>query len=271
MTAPRGSSSALSLQCQCIPEDLEWATIGRRGTHPRVSLSPMPLLGFDIETANIIELAPGEGLEAHGPLNITVAATHISGGEELLWLSVGADGVPQPVLDRDQARQLLAYLARMQSEGHRVVAWNGLSFDMRWLGHAAGDRATAARVAMKLYDPMFQFFKMKGFAIGLAAAARGLGITMTKLMDGALAPQAWRDGKFAEVSEYVKGDARMTVEIALAIERAGGITWITKKGSPSSVRFPRLRTVQECMADPMPDQSWLDDPWPQAKFTSWME
>ena len=51
---------------------------------------PMPLLGFDIETANIITLATGENLDDHGPL---------------------------------------AYLSRMQHEGHSIVAWNGLSFD----------------------------------------------------------------------------------------------------------------------------------------------
>jgi len=50
----------------------------------------MPLLGFDIETANIITLAPDENLDDHGPL---------------------------------------ANLSRMQHEGHSIVAWNGLSFD----------------------------------------------------------------------------------------------------------------------------------------------
>ena len=48
----------------------------------------MPLLGFDIETANILTLARGENLDDHGPL---------------------------------------AYLSRMQHEGHSIVAWNGLS------------------------------------------------------------------------------------------------------------------------------------------------
>ena len=87
----------------------------------------MPLLGFDIETANIITLARGENLDDHGPLDITVAATHIDGGEELLWLSAGANGIPLPMITRDRARELLAYLSRMQHEGHSIVAWNGLS------------------------------------------------------------------------------------------------------------------------------------------------
>ena len=88
----------------------------------------MPLLGFDIETANIITLARGENLDDHGPLDITVAATHIEGGEELLWLSADANGIPLPMITRDRARELLAYLSRMQHEGHSIVAWNGLSF-----------------------------------------------------------------------------------------------------------------------------------------------
>ncbi len=48
---------------------------------------------------------------------------------------------------------------------------------------------------MKLYDPMFQFYKLKGFPVGLAAVGKGLGVKMVKLMDGAHAPQAWIDGK----------------------------------------------------------------------------
>jgi len=31
-----------------------------------------------------------------------------------------------------------------------------------------------------------------------------------------------------------------------------------------------LRTVEECIADPMPDQSWMDTPLPQEKFFGWM-
>ena len=49
------------------------------------------------------------------------------------------------MITRDHARELRAYLLLMQYEGHSIVAWNGLNFDMRWLGHAAGDMQTAAR------------------------------------------------------------------------------------------------------------------------------
>ena len=66
---------------------------------------PMPRLGFDIETANIITLARGENLDDHGPLDITVAATHIDGGEELLWLSAGANGIPLPMITRNRTRE----------------------------------------------------------------------------------------------------------------------------------------------------------------------
>ena len=40
----------------------------------------MPLLGFDIETANIITIAPGENLDDHGPLDLTVASTQWAEG-----------------------------------------------------------------------------------------------------------------------------------------------------------------------------------------------
>jgi len=88
--------------CSCGPSS-PWTELISTHCHVRVLVSvfgtiarmpstfpPMPLLGFDIETANIITLAPDENLDDHGPL---------------------------------------ANLSRMQHEGHSIVAWNGLSFD----------------------------------------------------------------------------------------------------------------------------------------------
>ena len=120
----------------------------------------MPLLTFDIEISNIFDLAPGEDLDRYGPFDISVAATHIVGGEERLWLSTSADGTPLNNITREKAHELLHYLDEKQRDGHTLVAWNGLAFDLRWIGHAAGDMATARRVALKLHDPMFQFFKL---------------------------------------------------------------------------------------------------------------
>ena len=48
------------------------------------------------------------------------------------------------------------------------------------------------------------------------------------------------------------------------------ISWITMRGTPASVPIPQLRTVEDCMRDPMPDQSWMNEPMRQEKFTGWL-
>lgn len=55
-----------------------------------------------------------------------------------------------------------------------------------------------------------------------------------------------------------------------AIVRTRQITWVTQRGKRSTVPLPRLRTVEECLRDPMPDQSWMDHPIPQERFTRWL-
>jgi hypothetical protein len=231
----------------------------------------MALLAFDIEIANVFELAPGEDLEAYGPFDISVAASAVAGGEERLWLTKGPDGRPARHLDRETARAMLAYFEDAQRAGHRLVAWNGLSFDLRWIGHAADDLAGARRVARGLYDPMYQFFKLKGFPVGLAKVAEGLGLEMRKSMSGADAPQRWAAGEYEAVCDYVLGDVRMTLAIAQAIEERREVAWMTSRGSVSRVPLPELRTVSDCLADAMPDQSWMSTPLTDAHFRGWLE
>ncbi len=231
----------------------------------------MKLIGFDIEISNVFDLRPGEDIDKYAPFDISVAATHIDGGEQRLWLSNGSDGKPMLNLKREQASELLDYLDQQQRAGCALVAWNGLSFDLRWIGHVAGDLRKAAAIALKMYDPMFQFFKVKGFPVSLASVAQGMDIGSQKLMKSADAPVQWRAGNHEAVCKYVMGDARMSVEIATAIDRKRQIAWMTQKGTRSSIPLPCLRTVEDCLSDPMPDQSWMSSRIPQTKFAGWMK
>jgi len=230
----------------------------------------MTLLTFDIEISNVFDLKPGEDLDRHAPFDISVAATKASGQDERLWLSRSDTGEPKLNLDRSDAAGLLDYLEAMQREGHMLVAWNGLSFDLRWIGHAAGNMAAARRVALKLHDPMYQFYKLKGFVVGLAKVGQGFGIEERKLMKGADAPKEWRAGNHQAVCDYVKGDVRLTDLVAERIAAERRITWITQKGTRSSATISRLRTVEDCMTDPMPDQSWMNEPLEETRFTGWL-
>ena len=230
----------------------------------------MKVLSFDVEISNVFDLRPGEDINQYAPFDVAVAATQIEGGEHRIWYSPGTDGKPLLNLQRHHARELLGYLDQMQGAGFAVCAWNGLSFDLRWMARAADDAKTASRVARAMYDPMFQFFKMKGFPVSLAAVAEGLGIPLRKSMTAEEAPRQWRAGNYQRVVDYVLGDARMTNQIVAAILRRQEVAWITQRGQRRTEPLHRLKSVAECLRDPMPDQSWMDKPLRQDRFVEWL-
>ncbi len=230
----------------------------------------LKLLSFDIELSDVFELGRNEDLEKYAPFHISIAATAIHGGEERHWYSKGENGLPAMNITPQRAHELLEYLDEMQQAGFMICAWNGLGFDLKWIGHQADDMALAARIALKSYDPMFQFFSLAGFPVKLAKVAEAMGIQQEKLMDGADAPKEWRAGKYERVKEYVLGDCQMTNLIVLAIQEAKEVRWVTAKGYVSSKPMPRLRPVGEVIADPEPDQSWMDSPLQKSKFYEWV-
>jgi hypothetical protein len=228
-------------------------------------------LSFDIEIADEFELKPGEDLLDHAPFHIAVAATVEGEGQVRLWYSEEADGKPSVQMGQSKARELLAFLLEGQEAGWQLFAWNGLSFDLRWIGYNAGDMETAARVALGLYDPMFQFFNQRGFPVGLAAVGAAMGVRQTKLMDAADAPREWRRGNYKRVMDYVTGDCQITNQVVQAIAQRGSLMWRTKSGSLSSEPMPRFKTVAEVLRDPEPDQSWMKGGGMKRRhFTEWL-
>ena len=231
----------------------------------------MKLLSFDIEISDVFELGQYEDMDKYAPFHISVAATAIHDGEERVWYSEEESGQPALNLTPQRAHELLEYLDEMQQAGFMVCAWNGVSFDLQWIGHQAGDMALAARIALKSYDPMFQFFNQAGFPVGLAKVAQAMGISQEKLMDGADAPKEWRAGNCQQVMDYCLGDCQMTNLIIRAIIEARQVQWVTARGYVSAKPMPRLKPVEEVIRDPGPDQSWMDTPIPKHKFTQWVQ
>ena len=217
----------------------------------------MKSISFDVEIADEFELKPGEDLIKYAPFHISVAAAVDSEGANKLWYSTGADGKPALEMTQATASEMLAYLLQKQQEGWNLLAWNGLNFDLRWIGHNARDVETAARIALGLYDPMFQFFNQRGFPIGLSAVGEAMGVKQKKLMDSADAPKEWRKGNHQRVMDYVIGDCQITSQIVDAIAARRAISWRTKKGTLSSEPMPRFKTVAEILREPEPDQSWM--------------
>ena len=228
------------------------------------------LLSFDIEISNVFELGPGEDFEQYAPFDISVAATAIDEGKEIVWLSRGDDEEPLRSMLPGDARAYLEYLHEKQQQGLRICAWNGLSFDLRWIGHAARDMELAGEVALGIFDPMFQFFVQRGFPVGLAKVAEGMGIQQKKLIAGEDAPRLWRDGQYQTVMDYVVGDCQMTNRVVNAIVGEGGVCWITRAGKQSFERMLELLPVREVLRLPMADQSWMDTPIPREQFTRWL-
>ncbi len=230
----------------------------------------MKLLSFDIEISDVFELRRYEDMDEYAPFHISVAATAVHNGDERIWYSE-EEGRPALNLNQQRVHELLEYLDEMQQKGFMVCAWNGLSFDLKWIGHQAKDMAYAARIALKSYDPMFQFFNQAGFPVSLANVAEAMGITQQKLIGGADAPKEWRAGNHQRVMDYCLGDCQMTNLIVLAIQKVRETRWVTGRGSISSKPMPRFKTVDEVIQDPEPDQSWMDTPMPKLKFYEWVQ
>lgn len=228
-----------------------------------------PFLSLDIEIANIFELAQGEDMDRYSPFDISVAAVAHEDAPVRHWYATNAFGDPAGALDAGLALEVLEYLREAQLSGTRIYSWNGLSFDLRWLGHVALDTKLASEVALDLFDPMFQFAMRKGFPVGLAAVAEGLGITQKKLMSAGRAPIEWAAGNHQLVLDYIAGDCTLTNQVVSAIDRSSCVRWRTKRGDLKSEPMHTLRPVSEVMQDALPDQSWMSDPKPLPSYWAW--
>ena len=225
-------------------------------------------LSWDVEISDIFELEKGGDIEQFAPFHISVAATATDCGYDQWWYSESG-GEPTYIIEREEANALLLYLAKMQECDYMICAWNGLHFDFKWLGFAADNIKLAAEIALKSIDPMFQFFNLTGFPVGLASVAKGFGIERVKLMDGADAPKEWMAGNYEKVKEYVMGDCYLTNDVVEKILETGRVRWITKKGKRSSRYIGDLKSVQEVIDTPMANQSWMDTPLSKGNFYAW--
>ncbi|MBN2589873.1 MAG: ribonuclease H-like domain-containing protein [Sedimentisphaerales bacterium] len=228
------------------------------------------ILSFDIEISDIFNLKNGEDLNKYAPFHISVASTVLHEGEELLWYSVDDQNKPHLNITRQKANDLLCYLKEQQDKGIMICAWNGLNFDLQWIGYNAQNIKLASEIALKLYDPMFQFFNQKGFPVSLASVAEGMDIKQTKQMKGEDAPKQWHAGNYQKVMDYVLGDSQITNQVIIEIMKCKEIAWITQKRETRSVYISKLKTVEDVLKEPEPDQSWMDNPIDRRKFYEWL-
>jgi hypothetical protein len=61
------------------------------------------------------------------------------------------------------------------------------------------------------------------------------------------------------------------MELATACETCGAMRWIARSGKRRSMALPEgWLPVSKARKMPLPDTSWMADPWPRTKFAGWM-
>ncbi len=231
-------------------------------------------LAFDLEIATSIP--DGEpDWKKFRPLGISCFATAEQDGARAghgwVFDPLLKEPLFAPRMSYDEAVTLVEHLEDAVMLGFTILTWNGLGFDFDVLAEESGLHDRCVALALASVDPMFQVFCQKGFPLGLDTAAKGMGLEgKTEGMHGDLAPVMWQNKEYDKVLAYVKQDTKVTLDVALAIERERHLFWTSKSGRAQRLYMHKLLTVQECLALPLPDQSWMSDPWPRSKFTGWM-
>jgi len=228
-------------------------------------------VAFDLETWKVTP--EGEDIRNHRPLGISCwAVAWVSAAGGINTVSGCGINMPTPAaMRRADCRELVDRLQRLVMTGHTLLTHNGVGFDFDILAEESGAHSECAELAMNSVDMCLQIHCTKGYPVGLESIAKGLGLQgKTEGMNGALAPQMWAEGKHDEVLAYVAQDVRCTLEVALAVEARGGLSWIAKSGRTNHLAIPRWLTVFEAMQLPEPDTSWMSNPIPRGRFVEWM-
>lgn len=240
----------------------------------------IPILAFDLETAKILEdtseIDPEQNL---GISCLAYARMESDGAYEEPQHDYGRmpDGSPAPRMSKDEALEALLFLAKRQAKGDLIVTWNGM-FDFHVLGIESGDPSLAAFICWRHVDMMLAFHAVKGYFLGLKAASRACGSHkgVDGIQDGALAPVMWAEGRYTEVLNYVKQDAKATLDVAAHLMRNRGFHWLSNSGKMQTFTMPmnapsiRYMTVYDVARWPQPDQSWMSKRTTRKEILHWM-
>jgi len=243
-----------------------------------------PYIAFDIEIAEIF-LEDNPDLNPEDKLGISCAATVTHEGEVKHWY--GVQGTSEgtntfaPRMSQQEAARFTKYLWEAHTAGIPIVTWNGLHFDFHVLAVESGRRKECEEMAWNHVDLCFAVHGIKGYPIGLDAAAKAVGSHkgVEGLEHGRYAPYYWQKGDHFRVLEYVGQDACCTAKVAEYIMEQWGFIWISRAGNPTRLFIPPdMRPETFAGLTPKfivetwerPDSSWMDSPMPQEYFYSWL-
>jgi hypothetical protein len=226
-------------------------------------------LALDIETAKL----PDGDWRSCRPLGISCAATFLADSREPVLWHGGDRTHPANRMSREETAELVGYLTTQVEQGRTVVTWNGVGFDFDVLAEESGLLETCRVLALGHVDMMFHVLCRLGHGVSLDAAARGMGLDgKPKGMNGKLAPALWAEEKREEVLRYVGQDVRTTLELARVCESRGELRWVARSGKVRCMTLGEgWLTVEVALRLPLPDTSWMDEPWPRERFTGWTD
>lgn len=228
----------------------------------------MKYLAFDLEIAKIVSF--GGDLDAQRPLGITCAAAWASDKDApMIWCGAGKHGEISPAMNNGEVQMMLNCLQDAMYHGYTLLSFNGAGFDFKTVAEY-GNLDVCKSLALLHIDMYFHLFCLLGYGPGLGRAATGMGLPgKTEGMDGAKAPELWASGQYGKVLQYVAQDVRTTLDLAIAVESAGQLTWVSKSEKPVAVKIDRWLPVIDAMVLPEPDNSWMAQPWKREKFIGW--
>jgi hypothetical protein len=235
--------------------------------------NPPKILAWDTEIVfppsyRPTDLSPTDNIWDQWPFGISVIGEYRMPGS----LRVLADPDSQPKGGPGTAtaprliRNYLHGLFELYRDGWKLFAHNGTGFDWQLLARITGEWGMCAELCLKSYDICFQALAQYGYPIGIRALVNGCPqMTINgrridlpdKEMEGGDAPAEWLAGNYERVKEYVSGDALRLAGIIMRTAQRHNLIWKTKKGTISSKLFKKFLTVEDCLALPLPDLSWM--------------
>lgn len=232
-------------------------------------------VAFDLEIATPLP----EGTEGWtASLGISCASTFRSGENgPRVWHGNSLGAFPYPErMTAEECRELATYLIGCQDSGYTVVTWNGMGFDMRVLAEECGDEwhDRIKELTLNHIDMAFHMLCVKGYMIGLSAAAQGLRVgDKMEGMHGSLAPVMWAEGRESQdkVLSYVMQDALLTSSIYVALKKHGCLPWISRSGKSQAWYLGQtgLLPVNRANELPLPDTSWMTSPRLRGDCLEW--
>jgi len=243
----------------------------------------MAFVAFDVEIATPVP--DGPDILSHRPGIACAALAREEEGAAAILFDPSASpelfDMRSRTMTRDGALRILAALEEAVGRGDTLVTWNGAGFDFRLLADETGRHADCVRLTVGSVDMMFQVLCERGHPLSLDAALKGAGLPpkMEQVVlrsgvpvhiSGIEAPQYWQAGEYAAVAAYCAADAERTAALAAFCQRSRRLAWTSQKGRLNEIHLRTgWLTVEQCLALPLPDTSWMTKPMRREDVLAW--